>query len=292
MISFPISAKVCETTSKSSLQDFNPLNDSEPNLEFDMTDQDNAENPDLHVKLIQDARTRKWQVKIRNLTQEQVDFIAGPRLLPTLTKTDAVVIEHHDTTLSKNHDECEQPPASASDNLAEPNSAKSNSSSAASVQNENFTNSDINEIPPSKSDIPTAGPRRPRRSTAKNINYSTMAVIDDPANSDSDEYLPKALPLPKLNNKRTPSASRIVAQSHKKHRTDHDEPKDKKDNVAPEPQDPETTTDNKSMKGELNIKTVSLPKRVRAAPLSAKYANLSATVKRRGTRITGTITAR
>ena len=151
MINFPISAKVCETTSKSRLRDFNPLNDSEPNLEFDMTDQDNAENPDLHVKLIQDARTRKWQVKIRNLTQEQVDFIAGPRLLPTLMKTDAVVIEHHDTTLSKKHDEREQPPASASDNLAQPNSAKPNSSSASSVQNENFTNSDINKIPPSNS---------------------------------------------------------------------------------------------------------------------------------------------
>ena len=68
MINFPIAAKNCETTNMSSLQDFNPLNDSEPNLEFDVTDQDNAGNLDLHVKLIQDARTRKWQVKIRNLT--------------------------------------------------------------------------------------------------------------------------------------------------------------------------------------------------------------------------------
>ena len=79
-VNFPIAAKVCETTSNSSLHEFNPLNDSEPNLEFDMTDQDNVENLDLHVKLIQDARTRKWQVKIRNLTKEQVDFIAGPRI--------------------------------------------------------------------------------------------------------------------------------------------------------------------------------------------------------------------
>ena len=114
----------------------------------------------MHVKLIQDARTRKWQVKIRNLTQEQVDFIAGPRLLPTLTKTDAVVIEHHDTTLSEKHDECEQPPAFASDSPAEPNSAKSNiSSSAASGRNGNYTDSNIKEIPPNKSDIPTNGPK-------------------------------------------------------------------------------------------------------------------------------------
>ena len=160
MINFPIAAKICKTTNTSSLQDFNPLNDSEPNLEFDVTDHDNAGNPDLHVKLMQDARTRKWQVKIRNLTQEQVDFIARPRLLPTLTKTDAVVIEHHDTTLSEKHNEHEQPPVFASDSLAEPNSAKSNnSSSAASGQNGNSTNSNINEIPPNKSDIPTNGPK-------------------------------------------------------------------------------------------------------------------------------------
>ena len=96
-VSFPIAAKVCETSINSKLQDFNPLNETEPNLEFDMTDQDNAENPNLHVKLMQDARTRKWEVKIRNLTPEQVDFISGPRLLPTLAKTDAVVISHHDS---------------------------------------------------------------------------------------------------------------------------------------------------------------------------------------------------
>ena len=42
MINFPIAAKICETTNTSSLQDFNPLNDSEPNLEFDVTDHDNA----------------------------------------------------------------------------------------------------------------------------------------------------------------------------------------------------------------------------------------------------------
>ena len=77
-VNFPIAAKVCETMSNSSLHKFNPLNDSEPNLEFDMMDQDNVENPDLHVKLMQDTRTRKWQVKIRNLTKEQVGFIAEP----------------------------------------------------------------------------------------------------------------------------------------------------------------------------------------------------------------------
>ena len=133
----------------------------------------------------------------------------------------------------KKHDECEQPPAFASDSPAEPNSAKSNiSSSAASGRNGNYTDSNIKEIPPNKSDIPTNGPKRPRRSTVKNINYSTMSVIDDPTNSDSDEYLPKAPPLLKLNNKRKPSAIRIAAQSHKKNRTKHDEPKQDKKTMS------------------------------------------------------------
>ena len=43
---------------------------------------------------MQDAKTRHWQVKIRNLSKEQIEFIAGPRLLPMLSKADAVVIDH------------------------------------------------------------------------------------------------------------------------------------------------------------------------------------------------------
>ena len=246
MVNFPIAAKVCETASTSSLQEFNPLNDSEPNLEFDMTDQNNAENPNLHVKLMQDARTRKWQVKIRNLTKEQVDFIARPRLLPTLARTDAVVIEHHEqqlTLVDVNHDV---------------------SSSEKQNDNTKSTNPNINNNPSNESTISGARPIRPRRSTAKNINYSTMAVVEEPANSDSDEYLPQPKPPPKLDNKRKPSASRIAAQRHKKQHTDHDKPEhDKNIGVIQEPQHPKSTVNEKSMKGELNIKTVSLPKRVR-----------------------------
>ena len=37
IVSFPVAAKVCETSNNSSLHEFNPLNDSEPNLEFDMS---------------------------------------------------------------------------------------------------------------------------------------------------------------------------------------------------------------------------------------------------------------
>ena len=106
-----------------------------------MTDQNNAENPDLHVKLMQDARTRKWQVKIRNLTKEQVDFIAGPRLLPTLARTDAVVIEHHDhqlTPVDVNRD------VSQSEGLND---------------SDESTNQKINKNSPNESVIPAARPK-------------------------------------------------------------------------------------------------------------------------------------
>ena len=52
IVNFPVAAKVCETSTNSSLHEFNPFNDSEPNLEFDMRDQDNKKNPNLHVKLM------------------------------------------------------------------------------------------------------------------------------------------------------------------------------------------------------------------------------------------------
>ena len=208
-VNFPIAAKVCETMSNSSLHKFNQLNDSEPNLEFDMMDQDNVENPDLHVKLMQDTRTRKWQVKIRNLTKEQVGFIAGPRLLPTLAKTDAVVIEHHDITVSVKHDEHKQEQsATANANHVVPNQEKLNGSAESKVQKETTTNNDANKIQPNKSATPTAKPRRPQRSTAKNINYSTMAIIEDPTISDSDTC---HNPRPHQNS--TTKESQVLAES-------------------------------------------------------------------------------
>ena len=232
-VSFPKAAKVCETSSNNTLQEFNPLNDSEPNLEFDMTDPNNDENPDLHVKLIQDAKTRKWQVKIRNLTPEQVDFIAGPRLLPTLAKTDAVVIEH-------------QNPKSQEDVTLE-------------QQPVEYITVPVLPLPDNEHK-----PKRPKRTTVKNINYATMTILDDPANSDSDEYLPEPDPLPKLNNKRKPSASRIAAH-HKKGRDSRDEPKpDDTEHARETPPVSETASEEMPTKGELKIKTVSLPKRARS----------------------------
>ena len=64
---------------------------------------------------------------------------------------------------------------------------------------------------------------------------------------------------------RKPSASRIAAQHRKKRRDNHDEPKpDGNEHVSETPPDSKTTSEEKPSKGELKIKTVSLPKRVRS----------------------------
>ena len=146
-----------------------------------------------------------------------------------------------------------------------PNPKKVNGSAESIVQKETTANNDADKIQPNEPETQAPKPRRPRRSTAKNINYSTMAIMEDPGISDSDEYLPQSTSPPKLNNKRKPSASRIAAQRHKKQHTDHDETEhDKNNSEVREPQDQEPTAGKMTMKGELYIKTVSLPKRVRA----------------------------
>ena len=57
-IKFLAAAKMCETSANSSLQDFYPLEENEPNLEFDMTNAN--KDMDLHVKLVQDAKNGCW----------------------------------------------------------------------------------------------------------------------------------------------------------------------------------------------------------------------------------------
>ena len=81
---------------------------------------------------------------------------------------------------------------------------------------------------------------------------------------------------PKLNNKRYPSASRKAAQWQKKSHTDHDELRQNtKDNTKLESREDEPAGLNvpkteESTKGELNITTVGLPKRVHARTFKCK----------------------
>ena len=104
---------------------------------------------------------------------------------------------------------------------------------------------------------------RPRRKITAHLNYSEPEIEDIDGNS-TDEYTPQSeKPQNKLDNKKRPSAARLAAQK----RT-HDKPK-------PPPQ-PHASSENtvdpvsikppsspKKPKGSLNIKTVTLPKRIK-----------------------------
>ena len=205
-VAFPLAAKVCKTSVKSELLDFNPLNDSKPNLEFDMTSQN--DEPDLHVKLLQDAKTHKWQVKIRNLTKEQIDFLAGPKLLPALSKADAIVIEHTpDNEIEK---------APSLEQIYESVMQKQS-------KTEDRPNSNVGVLPNKPVSDKTRTRTRPPRVAAKNINYATMTTLDEDSDKD-DKYKPEPVTCPKLRNKCYPSATRIATQRSKQQRTegDHD----------------------------------------------------------------------
>ena len=48
---------------------------------------------DINTKLIEEAKTLRWKVTVQNLNQEQIDFISGPKLLPTISRTDSDATE-------------------------------------------------------------------------------------------------------------------------------------------------------------------------------------------------------
>ena len=85
-LDFPSSFSVCTTTSSSALQHFNPLEESEPNLELELTVENIYEQDPVitNDNLIDDARTKIWKVPVRKLTSDEVEFLSGPRLLPGL----------------------------------------------------------------------------------------------------------------------------------------------------------------------------------------------------------------
>ena len=87
-LSFPSSTDVCGTHEPSALTSFNPLQNSEPNLDLcdakNMTDEN---EPGLSTTdMICDVKTETWSVNIHKLSMEEIDFLSGPKLLPTLTE--------------------------------------------------------------------------------------------------------------------------------------------------------------------------------------------------------------
>ena len=76
-LKFPQTYEVCKATTESALVQFNPLEGSEPNL--DMMD---TNMPKLD--LICDAKQKRWTINIRKLSAVEIDFLSGPKLLPSL----------------------------------------------------------------------------------------------------------------------------------------------------------------------------------------------------------------
>ena len=221
-----------------------------------MTSQNNE--PDLHVKLLQDSKTRKWQVKIRNLTEEQIDFLAGPKLLPALSKADAMVIEH----TPDNEIEKAPSPVQINESVTQEQS-----------KTEDKPNPNVGVFPNKPVSDKTRTRTRPPRVAAKNINYATMTILDEDLDKDG-EYKPEPVTCPKLRNKWYPSATRIATQHPKQHRTkgDHDVPKPRESEpTIPKSPIPKVSTSTNSQKGKLIIKTGSLEK---VAPAYLQVSNL------------------
>ena len=89
---FPSSMEVCDTGINSALNEFNPLIESEPNLDLGnhdsqpcMTDQNTGDVTLRLNDMIVDAKTKNWTVPVRKLSLEEVEFLSGPKLLPNLT---------------------------------------------------------------------------------------------------------------------------------------------------------------------------------------------------------------
>ena len=86
---FPTSTEVCGTTANSALNSFNPLGESEPNLDLyeqhdAMTDENGTFTGLTKTQMTADAKTKKWMVLICKLSMEEVDILSGPKMLPNL----------------------------------------------------------------------------------------------------------------------------------------------------------------------------------------------------------------
>ena len=116
LINFPLSSAVCCTSTDSALKGFNPLEESEPNL--DMIGQNtanlsgqNMEDPVITTKdLVNDAMTKTWRISVRKLTPEEVDFLSGPKLLPGLfdQPTSQLNVEDSDATIAASEGDQDQ----------------------------------------------------------------------------------------------------------------------------------------------------------------------------------------
>ena len=84
-INFPTAIAVCKPSITSKLNVFNPLEESELNLDLYMSNQnkDREESINDIDSTKKKVITKKCVVRVRNLKQEEIDFLCGPKLLPS-----------------------------------------------------------------------------------------------------------------------------------------------------------------------------------------------------------------
>ena len=202
-INFPTAIAVCKPSNASKLNVFNPLEESEPNLDLYMSNQnkDREESINEIDSTTKKVITRKCVVKVRNLKQEEIDFLCGPKLLPSF-RTVSNLLEA-ETPLSTER-------IAPTETLVE---AVASTSEHGTV---------CNPAKDLKDGVPLEPNRklRPRRKAASEVIYP-ISGMDDTDGESTDEYTPNsAKTRTKLDNKKMPSASRIAAQKRK-----HDKPK-------------------------------------------------------------------
>ena len=214
-ISFPNAISVCKPSETSKLNTFNPLEESEPNLDLCMNNQnqnseisvDNTNSNSNPVQII----TRKCVVKVRNLNPEEIDFLCGPKLLPLFTTNDSSL------KTNTNGDELgvKGKPVSVIDPTVTLRTESDTPKHGKTIVHTVTANKTVATV----DDTPSRN-LRPRRNKSIEVTYPKPRADDDDGDS-TDEYTPQSEKLRiKLDNKKAPSAARLSAQK----RT-HDEPK-------------------------------------------------------------------
>ena len=235
-INFPLSSAVCCTSTDSALNGFNPLEESEPNL--DMIGQNtaylsgqNMEDPVITTKdLVNDAMSKTWRIRVRKLTPEEVDFLSGPKLLPGLL---------------------DQP-------ISQLNVEDSDATITASEGDQDQDLLRINVNPPTPLRIDRS--ERPKKCTLKQKLDNILSQDD----TDEDEdFLPNVRPHRRA--KPWPSVDRIRAREHNRN-VKNKKPKLSKESVTeefPDHDGPKQRTTEKPVKGKIDIKTYGFRKLLR-----------------------------
>ena len=244
LLNFPLSSAVCSTSTDSALNGFNPLKESEPNLDLDMTGQNIATSsgeymgdPVITTKdLVNDAMSKNWRISVRKLTPDEVDFLSGPKLLPGLFDN-----------------------ISAESSTKQPTNQSNVEDSDATIAASEGDQDQASVNPPTPLHVDSS--RRPKRKCTMKKELDKSHSQDD---TDKDEdYLPNVRPHRRA--KSGPSVDRIKAREHDRN-VKNKKLKLSKESRAEESPDhdgPKQKTKVKPAKGKIDIKTYGIPKTVK-----------------------------